>query len=151
MVRPKKKRCVRGTPASAFYKPQGTALHELQGITLTMEGFEAIRLVDAENVSRVEAAAMMDVSQPTLCRILAEARSTVAKALANGWALRIEGGNYEIIDKDAGDRCRAGHGRGGGKRHKKIQRRRKENMINRQGRSFLNNRELTEKENGPIE
>ena len=100
MVRPRKRRCIRAMPVSTFYKPQGIALHELKGVTLALEGFEAIRLVDGENINREKAAEMLNVSSSTLCRILAEARGTVAKALANGWALRIEGGDYRIVDGD---------------------------------------------------
>ena len=101
MVRPRKRRCIRAMPVSTFYKPQGIALHELKGVTLTLEGFETMRLVDGENVNREEAAKMLGVSPSTLCRILAEARGTVARALANGWALRIEGGDYMVVDRES--------------------------------------------------
>ena len=100
MVRPRKRRCIRAMPVSTFYKPQGIALHELKGVTLTLEGFEAMRLVDGDNVNREEAAEMLGVSPSTLCRILAEARGTVARALANGWALRIEGGDFVLAEPD---------------------------------------------------
>ncbi len=100
MVRPRKCRRIRAMPVSTFYKPQGVALHELTGVTLSLEGFEAMRLVDGENVNREEAARMLGVSPSTLCRILAEARGTVARALANGWALRIEGGDYVVEDTE---------------------------------------------------
>ncbi|BCO08406.1 UPF0251 protein [Desulfolithobacter dissulfuricans] len=118
MIRPRKHRRIRHMPVSTFYKPRGVALHSLKGVTLPLEGFEALRLVDAEGVSREEAARMMDVSTPTLCRILAEARSIVARALANGWAIRIEGGNYHLVGSENDDFC--GHGRqrcGKQKRH----------------------------------
>ena len=105
MARPRKNRCIRRMPASTFYKPRGIALHHMKGVTLPLEGFEALRLVDAEGVSREEAARMMDVSTPTLCRILSEARSIVARALANGWALRIEGGNYTLVDQEHQEPC----------------------------------------------
>ncbi|BCO08411.1 hypothetical protein GF1_07870 [Desulfolithobacter dissulfuricans] len=105
MARPRKNRCIRRMPASTFYKPRGIALHDMKGVTLPLEGFEALRLVDAEGVSREEAARMMDVSTPTLCRILAEARSIVARALANGWALRIEGGDYTLVDQEHQEPC----------------------------------------------
>jgi len=121
MVRPRKNRCIRALPVAAFYKPQGVALHKMKGVTLTVEGFEALRLVDAEGVQRGEAAAMMDTSTPTLCRILAEARSTVARALANGWALRIEGGDYTIIDGENRKRRGTAHCRRGGRRSGKAQ------------------------------
>ena len=44
----------------------------------------------AAGLSQEEAAVLMQVSRPTLCRILAEARSQVARALSRGWAIRIE-------------------------------------------------------------
>jgi len=108
MPRPKKKRCIRRRPASTSYKPEGVAPQEMKGVTLPLEGFEALLLIDAEGVSREEAARMMEVSTPTLCRILAEARSIVARALANGWALRIEGGDYMIADKGNRKNCTPG-------------------------------------------
>ena len=116
MVRPRKNRCIRALPVSVFYKPRGVAPHKLKGITLTVEGFEALRLIDAEGVQREEAAVMMDISTPTLCRILAEARSTVARALANGWALRIEGGDYTIVDRENRKRRETARCRRGGRR-----------------------------------
>ncbi len=108
MVRPKKQRCIRRLPTSTSYKPEGVALREMRGVTLPLEGLEALQLIDAEGISREDAARMMDVSTPTLCRILAEARSIVARALANGWALRIEGGNYTVTDLQEQKSCRPG-------------------------------------------
>lgn len=107
MVRPRKKRCIQTLPIATFYKPRGIALHDLKGISLSLEELEAIRLVDGEGLKRDNVAEMMDVSLPTLCRILANARKTVARALANGWALRIEGGNFRV--RKTSTHC--GHGR----------------------------------------
>jgi len=125
MVRPRKRRCIRAIPVSTFYKPQGIALHELKGVTLTLEGFEAMRLVDGDNVNREEAAGMLGVSPSTLCRILAEARGTVARALANGWALRIEGGDFVLAEPDEvqADRPKPHHRSGGRKRKARRKRR----------------------------
>ena len=109
MPRPKKKRCIRCAPVSTSYKPGGVAPQEMKGVSLPLEGLEALRLVDAEGMSREEAARMMDVSTPTLCRILAEARSIVARALVNGWALRIEGGDYMIADPENRKNCTPAH------------------------------------------
>jgi predicted DNA-binding protein (UPF0251 family) len=83
-------------PAATFFKPQGVPVRDLHGLTLSIEGYEAFRLVDGERMSQEEAAVLMDVSRPTLCRILMEARNTVARSLAGGMALRIEGGSYRI-------------------------------------------------------
>ncbi len=82
-------------------------MRELKGVVLPLEGFEAFRLVDGEGLSREEAAALMEVSRPTLCRILMEARRTVARALAGGMAIRIDGGSYRL-----GKNARPGTGSG---------------------------------------
>ena len=96
MPRPKRKRHIDCPPAATYYKPQGIPMTELDEAVLSIDEFEAIRLVDAENMGREEASEKMSVSKPTLCRILASARATVAAALASGKALRIEGGHYKV-------------------------------------------------------
>jgi predicted DNA-binding protein (UPF0251 family) len=112
MPRPRKCRRVARLPTAVFYKPQGVPIHRLKGLSLPVEGFEALRLADAEGVDHAAAADRMGVSRPTFSRILAEARHAVAKALANGWAIRIEGGDYEI-QPPSGHGARRRHGRGG--------------------------------------
>ncbi len=109
MPRPKKKRLVQSMPTVTFFKPQGVPLQDLKGLTLPLEGYEAFRLVDGEGMSQEEAAVLMDVSRPTLCRILMDARKTVARSLAGGMALRIEGGSYRVGGRS---RQRIGRGRG---------------------------------------
>ncbi len=91
-------RRVAGSPAAAMYKPAGAPLRSLAWGVLPVEGLEALRLVDAEGLGQEEAAERMGVSRPTLNRILGAARAVVARALANGWALRIEGGNWVLAD-----------------------------------------------------
>ncbi|HCU69672.1 MAG TPA: hypothetical protein DGF30_10735, partial [Desulfomicrobium sp.] len=77
-------------PEVTVFKPQGVPMSQLYGVVLGLDGFEALRLVDGEGLSQEEAAARMQVSRPTLCRILGEARGQVARALSRGWAIRIE-------------------------------------------------------------
>ena len=110
MPRPRKCRRVGQTPVHAFYKPQGVPLEGLTGVNLPVEGLEAIRLADAEEMDQAAAAELMGVSRPTFSRILAEARRIVARALSNGWAIHIDGGSYRL----AGDTPQRGHGPGGG-------------------------------------
>ncbi|MCP4691539.1 MAG: DUF134 domain-containing protein [Desulfobacterales bacterium] len=100
MPRPRKRRRVGRMPAQTFYKPQGIPLSELKSVILPVEGFEALRLADASGLSQAEAAARMGVSRPTFSRVLAEARRTVARALASGWAITIQGGDYHIENRD---------------------------------------------------
>lgn len=91
MVRPRKPRHVEQPPPRRFYRPEGVDLHRLKGVVLPLDGFEALRLADAERLTHGHAAAKLGVSRPTFSRILNHARHVVAEALANGWAIRIEG------------------------------------------------------------
>ena len=90
MGRRRKCRFVAEVPAVTVFKPQGVPMGQLYGVVLGLDGLEAMRLVDGEGLSQEEAAVLMQVSRPTLCRILAEARTQVARALSRGWAIRIE-------------------------------------------------------------
>jgi predicted DNA-binding protein (UPF0251 family) len=114
-------RRVAGSPASTMYKPTGEPLRNLTWAVLPVEGLEALRLVDAEGLGQEQAADRMGVSRPTLNRILGQARSVVARALANGWALRIEGGDWVLAgeapqpDTEGEGAAPCGRGRGRGR------------------------------------
>ena len=96
MPRPKQCRYVTGAPQVAYFKPCGIPMRELEEITLSVEGLEALRLADAEGRTAVDAAGSMGISRHTFGRVLAEARRVTALALLEGRALRIEGGNYAV-------------------------------------------------------
>lgn len=74
-------------------------LQFLEEVALHVDELEAVRLVDLEGKGQKEAAEIMDVSQPTLHRIVKEARKKVAEALVLGKALRIEGGDYVMMQR----------------------------------------------------
>lgn len=112
MPRPRKRRCIQAMPPALFYKPQGVALADLRGVTLPLDGYEAMRLVDALGLSQEEAAQRMGVSRPTLCRVLGEARTVVAKAISNGWAIRVETEDEAEPSPARGRRGQGGRGRG---------------------------------------
>lgn len=95
-MRPSKERRLSFIPPCSLYKPQGVRGRELRIMTITMDALEALRLVDGEGLAQEEAARAMNISTPTLCRILSQARQQVARALCNGWGLHFEGGNYRI-------------------------------------------------------
>jgi uncharacterized protein len=92
MPRPCKRRRVRGRPNSSYFKPAGVRMIELEENILTMPEFEAIRLVDSEEISQEEAGKQMQISQSTLSRILKSGRSKIADAIVTGKAIKIEGG-----------------------------------------------------------
>ena len=94
MPRPVEKRCVRGTPPCNAFKPAGIPAAKLDEVTLTVDEYEAIRLVDYEQMYQEQAAETMGVSRQTVGRILERARRKVADMLVHGKVLRIEGGEY---------------------------------------------------------
>jgi predicted DNA-binding protein (UPF0251 family) len=95
-MRPRKCRIVRSSPASRFFKPRGIPLCDLQIVALKDEEWEAIRLADYERLDQETAAKNMGVSRPTFSRVLSNARANVAKALAEGSALQIGGGDFKL-------------------------------------------------------
>lgn len=115
MPRPRKCRMVRGQPRAGYYKPQGIPLAGLQEVILPVEGLEALRLVDLEGLEQEAAAGLMGISRPTFSRLLSQARQQVSQALVNGWALRIQGGDYRLTAQEGPpgpDGGRRGRGRG---------------------------------------
>ena len=90
MPRPCIRRRIRGRPSSSYFKPLGIRMTELEESVLTMPEFEAIRLVDLNEVSQENAGENMRISQSTLSRILKAGRKKIADAIVNGKAIKIE-------------------------------------------------------------
>ena len=65
-------------------------------MTLLVEEFETLRLIDREGLSQEECGTYMDISRTTVQQIYALARKKVATALADGLPLKIEGGEYQL-------------------------------------------------------
>jgi len=87
--RPCIRRRVRAKPNSSYFKPSGIPTRDLEKANLSMDEFEALRLIDYENLSQDEACKKMEVSQPTLSRILTPARKKLADAIINAKAINI--------------------------------------------------------------
>jgi uncharacterized protein len=90
MPRPCKLRRIRGRPNASYFKPAGTRMIDLEEITLNLSEFEAVRLIDLEETSQEKAAQQMQISQPTLSRILKSARKKLSDAIIKGKAIKIE-------------------------------------------------------------
>ena len=97
MPRPFKCRRVSFVPGVTYFKPAGIPLRILEENQLSLEETEAIRLKDLEHLEQAECAGKMAISRPTFQRVLASARKKIADSIVYGKALRIEGGNYELI------------------------------------------------------
>lgn len=99
MVRPKKDRIVKFNPEVSYFKPRAIPLMELEEVCLTVDERESIRLADLLGMSHEEAGSHMGVSRATFGRIVQRARKIIADAMIHGKAIRIEGGNYKIVDE----------------------------------------------------
>ena len=81
---PRKKRCRRvcEEPDFPVFRPAGRVSG---GISMTVDEFETIRLVDYEQKTHEECAALMDVSRTTVTEIYQSARAKIAKPLGIGY------------------------------------------------------------------
>jgi uncharacterized protein len=84
------------------FVPRG--IKSFEESVLSLDEFEAIRLVDMENLEQGKAASKMKISQPTLSRILKTARKKISKAIIEGHAIKIEGGTYKMAQPKANQR-----------------------------------------------
>ena len=121
-MRPTKARTIDCMPMCRRFQPlpgAGETTERQEGgstevVTIGLDMLEAMRLVDAEGMNQEAAARSMDVSTPTLCRILGQGRRLAALALTTGSIINIEGGNIMYGNTMQG---RHGHhfspGRGG--------------------------------------
>ena len=74
-------------------------MRELEECIITVDEFEAVRLKDLLGLEQELAAKKMNISQPTFHRLILAARKKIAEALINGKAIRIEGGDFEIVKR----------------------------------------------------
>ena len=96
MARPRNRRRVGCTPARTSFKPAGVPKSSLTEVVLTVDEWEALRLADYEGLYHEAAAREMNVSRPTFGRIIEVARRKVTRALVEGQALTIKGGDFEM-------------------------------------------------------
>lgn len=96
MSRPKQCRRIQSPPLMSGFKPFGIPRSITGEVILQYDEYEAIRLLDYEGLLQEEAADRMNVSRPTLTRIYAKARQTVARAFVEGKSLVIDGGKVDF-------------------------------------------------------
>jgi predicted DNA-binding protein (UPF0251 family) len=96
LPRPQKCRKVCCLPQNSGFTPINGK--ELTAIVLTVDEYEAIRLIDKEGFSQEECGSYMRVARTTVQQIYATARKKMADALVDGLPLKIEGGNYRLCD-----------------------------------------------------
>ena len=108
MARPEKSKRICMMPSTVnFFSRGNTAgshtVNQNNPVTLTIEEFETVRLIDYSGMTQQECAAQMHVARTTVQRLYTEARSKIATFLVDGSSLSICGGNYEVCQNSS--RC----------------------------------------------
>ena len=115
MPRPCKRRRICEMPACEGFGPKGAAAGERPTIVMTLDEYEAIRLIDLEGLTQEQCASQMNVARTTAQAIYNSARVKLAECLVNQKELRITGGDYVLCDESpekcgcprrCGRRCR---------------------------------------------
>ena len=114
MPRPRKCRKVCQMPRSLEFRPVD-GNKEKEKIILTVDEYEAIRLIDKQGFSQEECSTYMKVSRATVQMIYNSARKKLAEALVSARSLRIQGGDYQICDGEE-EFCDCG----GCKKHRRV-------------------------------
>ena len=99
MARPHKMRKICTPPRMKGFKPFGMWMGENTPVTLKLEEYESIKLVNYDMLQQEEAAIHMNVSRPTFIRIYNMALKQIAKSFVEGKQIEIVGGSYEL-EKD---------------------------------------------------
>ena len=101
MPRSAKCRRVCQMPAHCRFAPEQPAHGE--AVELTVEEYEAVRLMDYLGLNQEEASAQMGVARSTVQQVYDTARRRLAQALVEGRRLHISGGDYVLCPR--GEEC----------------------------------------------
>ncbi|QRN86357.1 DUF134 domain-containing protein [Clostridia bacterium] len=93
MSKPTKKRACRRLISGKYYMPKGFQDQNPEEVTLRLDEFESMRLVDYEGLSQIQASEEMKISRGTVQRLLVSARFKIVEALLENKSIAI---NNEI-------------------------------------------------------
>ncbi|MBS4538789.1 DUF134 domain-containing protein [Clostridium sp. D2Q-11] len=109
MPRPRKRRRVCCLPESKRFGPVRGQESLDDYITMTVDEYETIRLIDLNDFTQKECSEQMNVARTTVQSIYNDARKKLADSLINGRIIVIEGGDYKLCEggkKQCGRGCR---------------------------------------------
>ncbi len=98
MARPRKCRKVCRLPERKEYGPLEAIRESATKITMTVEEYETLRLIDLESLTQEECAVQMKIARTTVQGLYMDARKKIAESIVNGKRLLIEGGNYTLCE-----------------------------------------------------
>lgn len=100
MARPSKTRLICKMPAHCRFTTEGNPKN---GINLTVEEYETIRLMDYLSMTQAECANQMNVSRATVQALYSEARKKMARFLVEGTYMEIGGGNFQLCSSQCSE------------------------------------------------
>ena len=80
---PRCRRILPGTPIMNLFPPEECP-RESEAVTLTLDEYEVIRLVDLEKKTHEQCASQMDISRTTVTEIYETARKKIARCIVLG-------------------------------------------------------------------
>ncbi len=104
MSRPMKRRRVCGLPGHQRFGPLGAGPAQEGAVVLSLDEYEALRLIDYEGLNQEGCARQMEVARTTVQGIYQNARKKVAEALVEGKIILIQGGEYRLCE-DMNEPC----------------------------------------------
>lgn len=107
MPRPCKRRRVCAKPVCCKFSPENGKKSAANCIVMTLDEYEAIRLIDYEGLTQEQCASQMSISRTTAQSVYSSARKKTARCLVEGAELKIDGGDYFLCDGNA-EKCRHG-------------------------------------------
>ncbi|MDL2238196.1 DUF134 domain-containing protein [Christensenellaceae bacterium OttesenSCG-928-K19] len=96
MPRPQRSRKICQLPGSAEFMPKEKKAGQI--IVMTVDEYEAIRLIDKEGFTQEQCAEQMGVSRTTVQAIYASARRKLADCIVSGLHLSIKGGEVQVCE-----------------------------------------------------
>lgn len=72
-----------------IFKPAGIQRHNLEEILIELDEYEALRLVDIENLTMQKGAEKMKISSATFNRLVQSVHAKIANAIVFGKVIRI--------------------------------------------------------------
>ena len=100
MPRPCKRRRVCAMPGCGRFGPMEDMGDLRPAVTMTVDEYESIRLIDLEGLTQEACAERMNVARTTAQAIYNSARRKLAECLVSGRELHIGGGDYVLCDSD---------------------------------------------------
>jgi predicted DNA-binding protein (UPF0251 family) len=98
MPRPRKWRKVCCLPGSDRFGPLNAKINQEHFVTMSVDEYETIRLIDLEGYTQEECAKQMNIARTTVQAMYNDARKKLAESLVNEKVLKIEGGDYQLCD-----------------------------------------------------